>query len=516
MTTITDDPTTYGLPFPEWWPNQVSMLEKVVNLDPGTVLFVEAPTGTGKSSCPAVVSHFRPHSTALVATRDLQQQYADLELGADPRRGFAPIWGRSHYECVHRPRVEEFLDMYGFYPTRVECKFGKPRDCPDYYSCPYEVAKSIAASARCAVLNYHYAFYARWWRENCNDLFLDECHRVPRLLSDLVSVDVTESTRKKWNLPRFPIAFGGSKFAYGEVLRWTDAAMVALKYVGRDARRRIEAKTLAERLFYFVNCLSDADVDDWYIESATRKGSGLRARPVLPRDYADSILDENARSTVLMSATIGDASVLASELGIERYESVTFPHIFPKENRPIIWMKDAPELHYKSPQSDYDEQIELIKKVLRAHRGQKGIIHTVSWRHTKLLANALSGNSVEIYVPEGERVASVEEFKRMKGSVAAITPSWHEGLNFPDDEARWCIIAKIPFMSLGDPVVKLRLKSKKGREWYYWNAALKTTQTPGRIVRHLEDWGVTYVLDSNWSKVARFTPEWFRDAVEEM
>ena len=82
-----DNPREYGIPFGSWRPRQKEICEKAVNLAPGSVLLCESPTGTGKSGIPAVVSHFRPGTTVLLGTTDLQDQYA-LTLPM-----FRSIWG---------------------------------------------------------------------------------------------------------------------------------------------------------------------------------------------------------------------------------------------------------------------------------------------------------------------------------------------------------------------------------------------------------------------------------------
>jgi len=265
------------------------------------------------------------------------------------------------------------------------------------------------------------------------------------------------------------------------------------------------------KLESLVRMLDRAEPGTWYVASGQSVGK-LLAKPIFPGRYAKTILDENARSITLMSATIGDPALLAEELGLTQdFEFLSLPHIFPKENRVIIWVKESPRLSRKSTADDYKAQAEIIARILNSHRGQKGLIHTVSWKHTELLKDLLGRtHGHRLYVPKGEeRVKAVERFKNSNGDTVVISPSWYEGLNFPDDEARFAIIAKVPYLSLADPVIKLRLKSKGGNRWYRWQAALRIVQAAGRIVRHRNDWGITYICDSEWSRVSKFAPEWF-------
>lgn len=506
MITLTENPADYNLPFPTWYENQRTMVERAASLEQG-VLFIEAPTGTGKSSAPMLVSHFRPGTTICVATRDLQEQYADSFDDV------AIVWGQSHYPCVNEPRVQEFQDSYGYTPTREDCSYRKPKDCPVYDQCPYEQSKVIALHSRAKVSNYAYAYYTKWWRgDNVNDLFCDEAHRLPRVLSDLISLEVAEKTRAYYGLPQFPCISGGTKYAYKQIASWAANGADSLHPNSlKDPKRRLRMKRIKLKLKSLAESLGSANPGTWYVASGQALGK-LLAKPVHPGRYARKILDPDARSLTLMSATIGDPGLLAEELGLSQdFEFLTLPHIFPKKNRPVLWMSESPRIRARTTSAEYKHQAAIIAKILHQHRGQRGIIHTVSWRHVKILAGLLSKNGCgdRLYIPEGERLQAIERFKNADTDLVALTPSWHEGLNFPDDEARFAVIAKVPYLSLGDQVVKLRLHSPGGNKWYRWQACLGVVQSAGRIVRHRDDWGVTYIVDAEWPKVAKYAPAWF-------
>ena len=507
MIILTKNPGDYNLPFPTWYENQRTMAERATNLEQGQVLFIESPTGAGKSASPMLVSYHRPGTTVCVATRDLQEQYADSFDDV------AIVWGQAHYPCVNEPRLQEFQDAYGYTPTREDCPYRKPKDCPVYDKCPYEQSKIIALQSRAKVGNYAYMYYTNWWRgDNVNDLFCDEAHRLPRVLSDLISLEIAERTRVYYGLSQFPCISGGTRYAYRKIAAWANVGAKSLHpNAQKDPKRRLRVKRMRLKLKSLAESLITANPGTWYVASGQALGK-LLAKPVHPGHYARKILDPGARSITLMSATIGDPGLLAEELGLSQdFEFLTLPHIFPKEHRPIIWMSESPRIRASTTNAEYKHQAAIIAKILNSHKGQKGLLHTVSWRHTKLLAELLSKNGCgsRLYIPEGERLQAIERFKQADTDLVALTPSWHEGLNFPDDEARFAIIAKINYLSLGDQVVKLRLHSPGGNKWYRWQAALGVVQSAGRIVRHRDDWGITYIVDSEWPRVAKYAPAWF-------
>ena len=505
MITLTDNPGDYDLPFPDWYENQKQMCERTLNLDEGEILILEAPTGSGKSMNPALVSHFRRGSTVCMGTRDLQIQYRDTFPD------LAIVWGQSHYPCVHPGVISEYREAYGETPTRADCTYRKPKDCEYYRDCPYELSKIQALRARAKVSNYAYAYYTKWWRPYTNDLFCDEAHKLPDVLSDLISVEIAERTRSWFELPGFPFVSGGTKFAYDSISKWTETAVTSLSGIRtQDLKKRRRIRQMILKLKELFTALTVAQPGDWYVASGQALGK-LIAKPIIPGKFAKRILDEHARSITLMSATIGDPEVLVRELGLGEYQWLTLPHIFPRENRPVLFYKNAPRINARSGADVYNAQVDLMAKILRSHAGHKGVIHTVSWKHTKTLARLLTkrGLGERLYIPEGERTQSINGFKESDGDRVAISPSWHEGLNFQDELARFAVIAKIPYKSLGDPVVKLRLQSKGGNSWYRWKAALGVVQAAGRIVRHKDDWGVTHIVDGEWSRVRSKAPAWF-------
>jgi Rad3-related DNA helicase len=297
-------------------------------------------------------------------------------------------------------------------------------------------------------------------------------------------------------------------------VRWASRALEALKdwialarELNQDERQMGRARTLESRL----EAIREIEVgeDDWYVASGKSLGK-FTAKPVFPGIYAKRFFPTEAPLTVLMSATIGDPSVLASELNIapELVDSLTLPHILPPDSRPVLFMSNAPAISRKTTPPEYDHQAKMIEAILSQHQHHKGLIHTASWYHARDLAIKLA-HTGRIFLAEGERTQAVAKFRDSPEGTVAISPSWGHGLDFPGDAARFGIIAKIPFASLADPVVNIRLKTKGGRAWYDWNACLSVVQAAGRTVRGMGDWGVTYIVDALWSRVQKYAPKWF-------
>ncbi len=511
MIILTENPRDYNLPYDSWYPNQRSLAEQCVNLNTGKVLLAESPTGTGKSLLVMAVSHFRKGTTALMSTRDLQKQYEDSFSSA------AVVWGQSNYPCIDPKNVAHCKLLYSETPSRADCAYPSAKvarqECRYFSRCPYELAKYHAKSAQARILNYAYAYNAEWWKEGKDwDLFCDEAHRVTDVLSGLISIEVPESTASRFNLPDFPLINGGLRRDMDAACLWLATARQAVNTAldDPDIRHRYRANNLYNKLLELESDIASSDRETWYIKSGKQR---FTARPVLPGNYAGKIIPDTARSIVLMSATIGNPKVMLADLGLEdrEYEFISMPHAFPVENRPVFWVTNAPKIRYRTTHEECVYQSRIISKIVSMHNGEKGLIHTASWKHTNDLASMLGANGVgdRIMIADGARLETVEAFKRSGGGTVAISPSWQEGLNFPDDELRFAIVAKLPFLSQADPVVRMRMHKKGGNDWYKSNAALRVVQAAGRGVRHAGDWCVTYIVDSCWGMVEEYVPKWF-------
>ena len=509
-----ESPRDHDLPFDGWWGDQRSITEQVMNgIKNNRTIILESPTGSGKSLMPAMTTRIVPQgATTLVATRDLQQQYQDSF------DWFDIIWGRRNYECVLPERVDQWKMLYGEKPTFEECFYsGDHKQCSEGYKCPYILAKSKAAASKAKVLNYAYAYHARWWRDNPGVLFCDEAHSLPDTIVGLTSIDVGPRARKTYRLERFPSVNGSTKRAIEPVIQWVNHAhgdvvkWIALnRKLGGDEKSLIRADNFLSRLENVKLSLGEDEIhdDEWYVRHDYKRGV-LHIRPVYPMQYANRILIQQAKAKVLMSATIGLPDVLAGELNIEDYEFISTPHVIPEDQRPVYLHPNAPKINAKSGIAAYANQARIIREIFDKHHDQRGIIHTASWSHAKTLA-ALLDDTGRVVLADGPRIETIENFRDSPKDTVAISPSWDHGLNFYGDDARFGIVTKVPWLSWGDPIVQIRVKSPGGRAWYDWNACLRVVQACGRVVRGIDDWGMNYILDANWNRVKRFAPEWFK------
>jgi len=245
--------------------------------------------------------------------------------------------------------------------------------------------------------------------------------------------------------------------------------------------------------------------------------------------YCDTFLKKNvfsrARFFLLSSATIINPSNFARELGIdsEGYTIVEFPSIFPKENRPIFvyfagnMSKNKKEGENSPYEINLPNAIQRIRKILNEEKG-RGIIHSISYNSAWDVYKGLNTDKRIVLHRKGENTEHVIKRWQKKKDGVLISPAITEGINLPYDMCRFQILLKVPYLDLGDVIVKTRVKQKHEQEWYDTQTISRIIQAYGRAIRSEDDKASFYILDSSFYKLyykcRTYFPAWFREAVK--
>ena len=152
-----------------------------------------------------------------------------------------------------------------------------------------------------------------------------------------------------------------------------------------------------------------------------------------------------------------------------------------------------------------------VDRIIGEHQGERGVIHTVNYEIAQYLVE--NSRFRQLFITHSDAATRVAALKRFRGTPGAVlvSPSMDVGVDLPYDQARWQIIAKIPFPNLNDPVVERRQQVEP--EWYARKTLSRLLQTCGRIVRAEDDYGVTYILDADfdplWRRYSNMVPSSF-------
>ena len=450
-------PEDYGLPFSELRPGQGEMIEALLGKEDWTTTVLQAVTGSGKSAL-AYACGYKESVTSLVKTKSLQQSvYGPL--------GFDILYGRGNYPCVHPERA--FPDL-----NADQCMYESHMDECDYVGqCPYVIQKQEVQHSKIRSLNYAYFLSARWARQEkyaTKYLFLDEAHLLSDETVEWVGLSIRDADRLRFGLPEFPSCYQSSRENTLKCLGWMERAcgVLALKakeFKGKDPST-LSKKSRVERLLGKVAFTCAAvrnNGDDWYVRSGGRaveymgeQRPGLVVKPLTARYHFPKMFLGVYPRVVLMSATIGSPEFFAEELGLTKWQYDQVPNQWPPETRPIHLLP-CPTIGYKSPQSSYVKQAELIYNALRGLPGDwSGIIHVTSWKQATDLAQRLVGvgfDASRLFIPTrgqgtNQQLTEWDSVKLRRPGMIILTPSMSEGVDLLNE--RICIVAKCPFPSI--------------------------------------------------------------------
>ena len=512
------NPQDYSLPphITSWREGQLESVLWGLSLHGTGIL--SAPVGSGKTGVAKGVSS-RKTVIALVQTKLLQ-------TSVYKEHRFDILLGKGNYRCVNGET--KFVDT---------CPYKKMTECLDYPSCAYIKAKNAAMGSTAASLNYAYFLTTNWVQRNPPDvLFMDECHILPEIVLGYIGIGISKRTILEWSLLRPP----DIKATMEMDLSPTPSAIKGVIYLrsllpiinnhlqrlenskGQDAIRKYsQARRLLENVTRTAN-LIEQDPSLWFVEGDR---SSFRARPLTARYHYRELFNV-ANSSILMSATVGDFDTLAQELGISSFVSREVPSRFNPKRRPIVAL-DAPKLSYRSTESDYERQADVIAQaILSFNPTWSGVIHVNKKSAAPDLADRLARKGLQdrIWVtPQvgtDKQLATWNVVKRSRVGPIAIAWAWHEGVDLGDE--RICINAKIPFGQLGDPYEKARFEYS--RAFYAQRAAWSLQQQLGRTRRGREEdydtdnevRGLVAIADGNWTRVRKYLSADFVESIVDM
>ena len=534
-------------------------------------IFLEAPTGFGKTPVAITLARHLGSSHICTATKDLQTQYrrdfpfvVDVkgrsnfpcivkeDMGLDESCNYGPCIKDESYDCSYKTRLSDYrvegqgtlheaVKLDSFAERRYEEKIRlKPKLVElNWKPCHYYHQKWIGNLSTHTVYNYRYflsdIFYAGATQKR-KLLVLDEAHQLENEVGDFRSFTV-----RKNMLPFLKMHMPDSNIE--EIETWLDLCIklkerlfeftekaegiiersnqkVALEpYTEKNL---IDALELEKNLTAVINDLR-ANKSNWIVSGIQRDSANQLVKVTLtPLDvssYFDAILDKGSVS-LFMSATILSKDYLCKTTGLEP-DKVKFIRVedsdFPVKNRPIHMMNVA-WLSAKTMNASMPKISQAVDNIMSIHRNEKGIIHTTSYSQLQFIRDNVSKENASRLIETASSIDRSEVLKKHYESdkqTVLISPSLHLGVDLKDDLSRFQIIVKVPYPDLTDK--KIAAKKDRDPKWYTWNTVLRLVQAYGRSVRSSEDHATTYVLDSSVSFLLKnaqgLMPRWFTEAI---
>lgn len=477
---------------------------------------VEAPTGCGKSAIGVTAGLWSPKSGLLGSTGAyylVTQKLLQDQLESD----FEKYRGDASRACASlKSSVEYPCEKYSNCQVNAGARGDRKCPAPKVGQCPYKNAYNRFVAGRVSVTNYPYFFTERTYVQQFEArqvLVLDECHNIERQILGFIELEVAEESLEEWAPLLRPVP---RMDTLHEFTRWLDELYrpaieerLEMKAeqaeVNPTAANTKELNDLTRQRERTVACIASfqTEPDNWvYWQEPTDHGLSCIAKPINAGPYTRDLLFDSADLKLFMSAYIGPKAVFCRSLGLteEQVAWASLGSTFPVANRPIH-LNYAGSMGRKSIDRTFPLLCAKVDQILSAHGGERGLIHVHSYQIGRQLYNHLmrGPHAQRILFPVQASHRNQLLYRHIHGDepTVLISPSMTEGFSFDDDLARWQIIAKCPFASLGDRQVLA--KKQRDPEWYTLQTVSTFLQAAGRIVRCV-DTDTEILTTQGWKK----------------
>jgi Rad3-related DNA helicase len=504
------------------------------------------PTGVGKSHLAIMIADEyltkidkNCKIDIITAGKLLQDQYADSY------QSISNLKGKENYYCTkYSCSCSQGIEFNRL--NKSGCDF-----------CEYDSARQSFITGKLSLTNFYlYLIYAVYnpsllrGRES-KLLIVDEAHVLDEVMSDFISVKVSENTLKRLKFNNEKTVL--SKFNKVDSLQ---SYITFLEYLEKEInitsqsleasisdrnakldQRDLRLSNLLEKPnddLKIVQIISDLKTygskikifldeyrmkpENWVMEtnySEKLKLKELSLEPIWSADYLDKYVWSHYDMVILMSGTILNKEIFSKLNGLDFsnsvYYSITSP--FPVENRPIFYLPSG-KMSFTKKEETFQRYIPIINKLLNKYKNKKGIIHTNSFELSAWINNSIKNGRLLFHDSDNQASVLEQHFKSESDTVI-VSPSLHTGVSFDDSKARFQIIAKIPYPSLASQKNKLRQKTDP--DWYAWRTCVNLVQAMGRINRSRTDFGETIILDESFSDVLKYSskyiPDWIQAAI---
>jgi Rad3-related DNA helicase len=509
------------------------------------------PVGVGKSYLALMIADWYKKNVNRMARVDiitnskiLQDQYSgEYESICD-------LKGKENYECQSYScscaQGSEFNRL-----NKTSCE-----------SCPYSNARESYISGGVSLTNFYlYILYAMYnpklmESRDARVLIVDEAHEFDDVMSDFVSIKITEIIIKKFKfsneyeiMKRLKGVTSIAnyveflKFLGSEILTTIESMETGMSSTSRNVKqdkrdlkinKLIGGKNSDVKMMQLATDLKQYQTkieiflkeykenpNNWVLETNYNeklRQKELSLEPIWAYDYLDKYVFSHYDMVILMSGTILDKNLFCQLNGLDVtkavYYSIRSP--FNPKNRPIYYMPVG-KMSYKSKEETFKRYIPYIQKLLDKYKNKKGINHTNSCELAKWIEGSIKDPRL-IFHDSTNKDEILRFHKESDKPTVIVSPSMDTGVSFDNDDARFQIIAKVPYPSLGSQ--KNKLRQSNNPDWYSWKTVSGIVQMTGRPVRSNLDYADTIIIDGSFGDVIKhsshFLPDWIQEAIKKI
>jgi Rad3-related DNA helicase len=488
-------------------PHQVQALQEVERHWPTSeVIILDSPVGFGKSLAAMTISNWQNSLGKTVAVTTprvaLQEQYL-RDWPTLPN-----LKGMAHYQCK---------DLQTDCGTAMELLGEKCSNCV------YTKAKKEVIQAPTALFNVHSCIFLLNQRRKERILpkdviVVDEAHTLFDVLSGMYEINLWKHIEK----------YEGDMITVSDVYAFLETRVVQLEkemnllYMGthKDKIKAAAKKTQMDKFYRVMDGIAKSP-SNFFIQKDKALYHGkmkevLKVRP-LDLNGLPPLLWSNKQKIVLMTGTWNEQDMKMLGLDRKRHAYIHCPNPIPAERRPIIIPQG---LNMSKEFQDKNlKDMAILIDTLKDKYNSKGIVH-MTYDLAVKIAPYLKDPCYLYHTPDTASEV-LDKFLASKEKVVMIACGMTTGLDLVGEDYQWQAIAKIPYPSLGDPLIKKWLRDTP--DWYKWLSVRQVLQASGRICRGPQDYGATYVLDNTIGNLTTrygllrragdMIPQYFKDAI---
>ncbi len=504
-------------------------------------VILEMGTGCGKSPVAITISKYLARNEKiensyqkgcwlLTTQKILQDQYVK-DFGP-PKGNCISVKSSSNYKCDYFKNNKCSDSLHLLKEADPDSKFYK--QC--YYNCKYKSKKKSFITSEQGITNFPYFLTETSYVGKIEPrqlLVIDECHTIEDELTKFVEITVSErfaTAILKLEMPEINTQKKAHSWikeeyitALSEKIAEVEAELTKLQKDGKedsdDARKIASNKEkLSKHKTKIEKFLSIYTKENWVfnlIPSWNNSGRKLEFKSIDVGEYAHEYLFKYGEKVLLLSATILNKEAFCESIGIQPKDAafISIDSPFPKENTPTFFIP-AGSMSKAHIDKTLPEMAKIVEALIEEHKGEKGIIHTRTFKIANFLKENIKSSRFLIHDSEN-REEVLKKHMTSKKDTIILSPSSTEGLDLKDELSRFQIVCKLHWPYLGDELVKKRMD--KYDYWYPYQAAKSLIQAKGRSIRTSEDYAVTYILDDAferlYSKNIQLFPKYFKDSL---
>ena len=334
-----------------------------------------------------------------------------------------------------------------------------------------------------------------------------------------------------------------------------------IKAIMNDYSRRTKLNLLLNLFEKINDILEDKNISNSYVyclseekiqtkQYAQKKVIKLNIFCFNPGIGFNDIINFKPYSIIMTSGTLAPFDVLENELKIKFDTTLENEHIIDRSQYKFIIIKGY-ELYNKllpfnfeyNNRSDTKTIAALGITILNLCKSVKNggiLVYFTSFSYLNKCYSVWGDNNIisqisqikTIYFDDKKNKQLIKNFKNNKNKNSILLSVFRgtssEGIDFSDEYARMVICVGVPYANIVEEKVQLKKKyldeineknlieGLTGKKWYLNDAISNVNQSLGRVLRHINDYGVLVCIDERFEyrNIKNLFSKWIRDKCE--